>query len=347
MPFTFGTESQPDYYAYELALAAHKVVTEVTPVQPGQQVVITADTASDPRVVQATAQATFAVGGVPTVLWYPTLPQPCMDPPGPVANALLKADLWIEFATAYQLYSPAYEAAIAAGCPYLCLTGMDVDMMVRTIGRVNYPALDKMKTRLYELSQAAGTVRVTSPAGTDLTMRVDEAGDPFWEPPPAEGGYPMMLGGQSGFMAHHGSFQGSLVFDGALWPPSDLGALRSPVVLHIKEGYVRRIEGGHEARLFERWLASFDAPVMYMVDHACYGFNPGVSRPTGRILEDERVFGCMQFGIGPSSKGAPSHTDGVVLNPSVWADGVQLEEEGQYVHPGLIELCREMGAPGY
>jgi leucyl aminopeptidase (aminopeptidase T) len=347
MPFTLGTEGQPEYYAYEMALAARKVVTEVMPVQPGQQVVITADTASDPRAVQATAQATFAVGGVPTVIWYPTLPQPCMDPPGPVANALLKADLWIEFATAYQLYSPAYDAALAAGCPYLCLTGMDVDMMVRTIGRVNYPALDKMKTRLYELSQAAETIRVTSLAGTDLTMRIDEAGDPFWEPPPVEGGYPVMLGGQSGFMAHHGSFQGTLVFDGCLWPPAELGLLHSPVVLHVEEGYIRRIEGGHEARLFERWLASFDDSVMYMVDHACYGFNPGVSRPTGRILEDERVFGCMQFGIGPSSKGAPSHTDGVVLSPSAWADDVQLEEEGRYVHPELIELCREMGAPGY
>lgn len=123
--------------------------------------------------------------------------------------------------------------------------------------------------------------------------------------------------------------------------------LYSPVVLHVEEGWVKRVEGGHEARLFEDWLASFDDPIMYMVDHACYGFNPGVRRPTGRILEDERVFGCMQFGIGPASKGAPSHTDGVVLIPSVWADDVQLEEEGRYVHPALVRLCREMGAPGY
>jgi leucyl aminopeptidase (aminopeptidase T) len=55
----------------------------------------------------------------------------------------------------------------------------------------------------------------------------------------------------------------------------------------------------------------------------------------------------VQFGIGPASKEAPSHTDGVVLSPSVWADDVQLEEEGRYVHPELVELCREMGAPGY
>ncbi len=342
-----GAESQPDYYAYELGLAARKLVSEVLPVAPGQQVVITADTASDARVVQATAQAAFAVGAVPTVIWYPTLPGPCMDPPGPVGHALLKADLWIEFAVAYQLYSPAYKAALAAGCRYLCLTGMDVDMMVRTIGRVHYPALEKMKRRLYELSQEAECIRVTSPAGTDLTMTVDKAGDPFWEPPPTEGGFPVMLGGQSGFMARHGSFHGRLVFDGSLWPPSELGLLHAPVALQIEAGVIQRIEGGHEARLFERWLAGFHDPLMYQVDHACYGFNPGVSRPTGRILEDERVFGCMQFGVGPASLGAPSHCDGVVLSPSVWADEVRLEEDGRYVHTELVEICREMGAPGY
>lgn len=156
-----------------------------------------------------------------------------------------------------------------------------------------------------------------------------------------------MLGGQSGFNAYHESFQGTLVFDGALWPPASLGILRSPVVLSIEKGTIQKIEGGHEATLFEVWLSSFNAPAMYMVDHACYGFNPGVNRPTGRILEDERVFGCMQFGIGPASKEAPSHTDGVVLNPSVWADDTQLEQEGRYVHPELMELCREMDVSGY
>jgi len=83
------------------------------------------------------------------------------------------------------------------------------------------------------------------------------------------------------------------------------------------------------------------------VDHACYGFNPGVARPSGRILEDERVFGCMQFGIGAPDYGSPAHTDGVVLNPSVWLDEVQIEEDGCYLHPELVEHCRAMGAPGY
>jgi leucyl aminopeptidase (aminopeptidase T) len=347
MEFTLSTESHDEYYMFELARAAYKLVTEVRPIQPGQQVLITADTASDARVVRATAGAVYAMGGIPTAIWYPTLPAPMQEPPTPVARAATGADVWIDFAVAYQLYSPAYHAAIENGCIYLCLTGMDVDMMVRTIGRVSYPLLQEMAIRLYQLSQDAKTIRVTSAAGTDLRMVVDKAGDPAWEPPPAKGGYPQMLGGQSGFMAYRESFEGVLVFDGTLWPPVELGVLRTPVRLTIEGGYARRIEGGAEATVFARWLESSGHPQAFLLDHACYGFNPGVARPSGRILEDERIFGCMQFGIGATEYGSPAHTDGVVLNPSVWLDDVQIEEAGHYVHPELVELCRAMGVPGY
>jgi len=347
MEIRLGTEPRDEYYAIELAHAAHKLVTEVRPVEAGQQVLISADTASDARVVRATAQAVYVAGGVPTVVWYPTLPAPMQEPPGPLAEAVKGAEVWIDYAVAYQLYSPAYHAAIQSGCVYVCLTGMDVDMMVRTIGRVDYPALREMATRLYELSQAADTVHVTSPAGTELTMKIDKAGDLFWEPPPVEGGYPQMLGGQSGFMAYRESFEGRLVFDGALWPPAELGVLHTAVGLTIEGGYIKKIEGGSEATLFARWLESFDHPEAYLMDHACYGFNPGVTRPSGRILEDERIFGCMQFGVGAIDYGSPVHSDGVVLNPSVWLDNVQIEAEGRYLLPELAALCRAMGAPGY
>lgn len=352
MEFTLGTEPRDEYYGIELALAAHKLVTEVRPVKPGQQVLITADTAVDGRVVRATAGAVYTVGGVPTIITYPTLPVPMQEPPTPVVKAVLGADVWIDFAVAYQLYSPAYHAAIQNGCIYVCLTGMDVSMMVRTIGRTHYAPLQAMTTHLYQLSQAAETIRVTSPAGTDLTMRVDKAGDPFWEPLPAAGGFPQMLGGQSGFMAYRESFEGVLVFDGTLWPPAELGVLHTPVRLTIEGGYVKRIEGGTEATIYARWLECLGHPQGYLMDHACYGFNPGVTRPSGRILEDERIFGCMQFGVGAPAYGSPAHADGVVLNPSVWLNDagshpVQIEENGRYVHPELVDLCRAIGAPGY
>ncbi len=346
MVFKLGVEPRNEYCAFELNKAAYKLVTELRPAT-GKQVLITADSSSDMRVAQATAAAVYTVGGVPTLINYHTLDEPMQEPPKPVLGASKYAEIWYNFAVAYQLYSPAYHAAVDNGCVYVELTGMDVDMMVRTIGRVDYEPMDEMKRWLYRESQAAQMVRLTTMVGTDLRMTIDKAGDHFWEDPPAEGGFPQMLGGQSGYMAHRESYEGVLIFDGAIWPPSELGLLRTPVRLTLEGGYVKKIEGGTEALIFERWLAGFDHPQAYLMDHACYGFNPGVTSPTGRILEDERVFGCMQFGIGATEYGSPAHTDGVVLNPSVWLDDTQIEEDGRYIHPDLVDFCRRMGAPGY
>jgi len=41
-------------------------------------------------------------------------------------------------------------------------------MMVRTIGRVPHAPMEEMARILYRMSQAAATIRLTSPAGTDL-----------------------------------------------------------------------------------------------------------------------------------------------------------------------------------
>ena len=170
MELTIGNEPRDDYYTFELTAAALKLVTVVRPVGRGQQVLVSVDSAGDMRAARATAGAVQAVGGVPTLVSYPTLPEPMSEPPRPLAQAALGADVWIDFAVAYQLYSAAYHAAVANGCIYVCLTGMDVDMMVRTIGRVAHAPLEEMARVLYRMSQAAETIRLASPAGTNLRM---------------------------------------------------------------------------------------------------------------------------------------------------------------------------------
>ena len=44
-------------------------------------------------------------------------------------------------------------------------------------------------------------------------------------------------------------------------------------------------------------LDSFNDLNMRNVAHVCYGFSPG-ARLSGRSLEDERVFGVVEFGLG-------------------------------------------------
>jgi predicted RNA-binding protein len=55
MEFTLGTEPAREYLAFELARGGRKLIEDVMLVEPGENVVITADTSSDWRVVEATA----------------------------------------------------------------------------------------------------------------------------------------------------------------------------------------------------------------------------------------------------------------------------------------------------
>ena len=338
-----GTEPTTGFEEFELHRAARVLLTEVRPVAPGDQVLITADTQADQRVARATAAAAHVLGAVPTVVIYPT-GAPVGPVPAPVYGAAQRAQHWINFSVGYHLYSDAYEAAIASGCVYLELTGMDVDMMVRTVGKVDNGLLDEIKCLLYRRSQACSTLRLTSPAGCDATMAIDPAGDPFWEDPPTEGGWPQMLGGQSGCMVERQSVNGTLVFDGTAWPPDSLGLLSRPIIISVVDGYATEFSGGHEAKLYENWLRSAGNAEALLFDHICYGFNPGVKRPSGRILEDERILGCVQIGIGATALGSPVHSDGVVLHPSVWLDDQQIQDEGAYVDPEIAALTDRLMA---
>jgi 2,5-dihydroxypyridine 5,6-dioxygenase len=59
----------PEWYEFELGKAADILVNELFELKKGETMVITADTESDGRVVNATARAAFAAGGKPMVIW--------------------------------------------------------------------------------------------------------------------------------------------------------------------------------------------------------------------------------------------------------------------------------------
>ena len=354
MELSIGTEVREEYLKWELSAAARKLLEEVMLVKKGENVVITADTSSDMRVVNATAQAAFSAGAVPTVAVYPTRQTPVMEPPAPVAGAIRYADVWIEYAVAYILHTQAYKEALKSGARYICLTGMDALMMVNTIGRVRYDKLIALGNILREKVQAADKVEVHSPAGTRLFAqnqgrRARQSGKLADTP-----GEPIMLGGQVSWCPVEETITGAIVFDGSLWPPAELGKLQEPVELTVEAGIVKAVKGGAEARIFEQWLAHFNDPNMYRIAHYSLGFNPGVTRPTGRIVEDERVFGCIEMGLGSQGAqimgktwSAASHTDGVILNPTIVLDAVIMEKDGVYQLDDLKNACRELGVPGY
>ena len=149
-------------YEYELGKAADIVTRDLLALRPGETFVITADTESDPDVINATARAAFTIGAKPMVIWTasPLGVGEAADPMLPVealTGALKGADAWVEYNNQWLLYSTPYNVAMKENkkLRHLNLVGMNPDMMIRCIGRIDFAALQQFQERFCNLLSEA------------------------------------------------------------------------------------------------------------------------------------------------------------------------------------------------
>ena len=189
-------------------------------------------------------------------------------------------------------------------------------------------------------------MRVTSEAGTDIRFsnHAVEVGAFRMKANPEK--RPIMLSGQVSWSPVEASMEGRIVADGVLDPPSEVGIIADPLTFEVSGGRITAIRGGREARLLQAWLDERDDPTLHRIAHISLGFNPGITSPTGRILEDERAFGDIDFGFGAwVGRPAAGHFDFTARQVSVWAGPRQIEDRGLFIDPELAALCRAMGVP--
>src|SRR5450759_4973559 len=223
------------YYEYELGKAAKILCEELFKLKPGETFVITADTESDERVVEATASAAFACGAKPMVI---TVASPlgvgkAADPMLPLealTAALLKADAWVEFNNEWLLYSTPYDIAVKENkkLRHECLVGMSVEMMVRNMGRVDYPNLEKFMKLVTQKTMAAKHMRITTPAGTDVEFDNEPGRKQIMELGYADTPGSHMMAEQLGWSPTFDSINEKIFFDDLSvnglegWSPADL-----------------------------------------------------------------------------------------------------------------------------
>ena len=336
---------------FELQRASDKLIREVFAVKKDEVVVITADTGSEMELVHAVASSVYAAGAKPMVI---TIVAPdgvgkAADAGIPVdclTGALLHCDVWIEFNHQWLLYSTPFERAIDGNkkMRYMCLVDFDCALLTRVVGNVETPQLQKFMTAVADIHKNAHQVHVTTPAGTDISFLIDP--EHVMSNDCGDASQPGMhfLTGQLNVIPQFDTICGKIVFDGTITPP--FGKVPdAPVTLYVDQGRIQRIEGGRAADEYQQWLASFDDEYMFHMAHIAYGFNPGAVL-SGNICEDERVWGCTEWGIGyvspteapPMGIPAKSHTDGICLNSSVWVDDRQILDCGKVCDPELVAL---------
>jgi 2,5-dihydroxypyridine 5,6-dioxygenase len=344
-------------FEYELNKAARVLVEDMFKLKKDEIFVITCDTWSDMRVVNATAAAAFSVGAKPMVITTATplgtanmvddfLPSPAL------LGALKEADAWVEYNYMYIFYSKLSRDIFASNKKLreMVLPGLTCDQFVRLFGRCNHKALHKFLKALTDMTDKAHHIRLTTELGQDVEFYnfPDEKRYICCDSGMMDAPGIYQMPGQIGWEPDFDTVNGTIVFDASLVP--QIGPVDAPVKVTIEKGTIVKIEGGASGRAWDKFLHDFNDPQMLRVSHVCYGFHPG-AKLTGMVGEDERIWGCTQWGFGsvapcpavPDGILASSHTDGISLNTTVYLDGKLVIDKGNPVDPGLKALVVDLG----
>lgn len=133
------------------------------------------------------------------------------------------------------MHTPCFRKAMENGARFTCLNGMDVIMLVNTVGRVDYDVLIEFGEYLTDKVHRSNEVIVTDKNGTNLVGYNQGRGVKHSGQRATKKGYPVMLGGQVSWCPVEETINGKLIFDSALFPPDTLGLLNSNVELTLEK----------------------------------------------------------------------------------------------------------------
>lgn len=222
--------------------------------------------------------------------------------------------------------------------------GVTLDMFSVTVG-IDYELLNRRCLAVSSCFKQAVTVRITAPAGTDITVPV-EGRNPFMDNgafymPGTGGNIPageVFISPVVGDRRQAGCC-GRIVFDGSLTLDDGDILIQQPVAVDVQGGFVTKITGGEEAARLREVLDRAEQIALQMekdgslpsgqgcvyganarnIGELGIGLNPA-ARITGNMLEDEKAFTTCHFAIGANYDGdAPAliHLDGIVRNPTI------------------------------
>lgn len=249
------------------------------------------------------------------------------EPPESVAKFMKGFDVLIIPTSKSMSHTNARREACEAGARCVTLPGILEDTMERTLN-ADYQEIAKRSVKLAEMVNRGKTARVTTPAGTDVTMSIEgrecHADTGLVHSP---GDFSNLPAGEAYVAPLEGTANGIIVVDGSM-----VGKVKKPIRIIIKDGFATEITGGSSAEELERMLEPFGQPGRNVAELGI-GTNHK-ARIVGSVLEDEKVMGTVHMALGDNKSmggnvSVQSHLDGILLKPTLWIGDEKIMEHGE------------------
>jgi 2,5-dihydroxypyridine 5,6-dioxygenase len=257
----------------------------------------------------------------------------------PVVSALAGSTLVVDCTVEGLMHAPELPAILNGGARVLYVSNEHPEALVRLLPDDTIEPLVKEHVKRL---RGAREMRVTSAAGTDLTISLQGAvcgGN--WGYTTRPGTMTHWPGGLALAFPAAGSVHGTLVLDQGDVNLTFKRYLERPVTLRIESDYATAIEGsGVDADLMRNYIAAWGDREAYAVSHVGYGLN-AAARWDSMALYDKRDFngtelrafaGNFLYSTGANEvagRHTLGHFDLPLRHCTVRLDGTAVVEAGQ------------------
>jgi 2,5-dihydroxypyridine 5,6-dioxygenase len=258
-----------------------------------------------------------------------------------VVSALAASTLVVDCTVEGLMHAPELPAILKGGARVLYVSNEHPEALARLLPD---DALEPLVKEHVKRLRGARELRVTSPAGTDLSITLQGAvcgGN--WGYTTRPGTMTHWPGGLALAFPSRGSVQGTLVLAEGDVNLTFKRYLEKPVTLRIEDDYVTRIEGsGLDADLMRSYIAGWGDREAYAVSHVGWGLNRA-ARWDSMALYDKRDFngtelrafaGNFLYSTGANEvagRHTPGHFDLPLRHCTVRLDGVTVVDNGKLV----------------
>ncbi|MEW6048736.1 MAG: leucyl aminopeptidase [Bacillota bacterium] len=315
----------------QLLKNARKLVEICGGVKPGEKALVVTDY-NKLSLAEAVAAACHAVGAEVVVSIMIPRRMHNEEIPKHVAAAMREADVIFAPTTWSIAHTKARVEATKAGARVVNMPSYEESTLIGGAIDVDFEAQARLVRKVAEMLTAAKEARVYTDLGTDirlglegrqgaaLTGLIHNPGE-FGTPPDVE----------ARITPVEGTSEGVIVVDGSI-PVPEIGLIRDPIRVVVKQGRVTEISGGEQARVFRELLESQRDPEVYNIAELGIGLNPK-GRLVGVMVEDEGSLGTVHIAVGTSAAFGGKvrtslHLDMMIRAPVVELDGRVILDRG-------------------
>lgn len=263
------------------------------------------------------------------------IPAPKIDGEEPVeqvARAMKRVDVAFLLTSKSYSHTKAREEATEAGTRIASMPGVTKETIARAMN-ADYSSIRKKARALFEILKKKRTITLKTDAGTDITFKMGgrELHGLNSGLCDKRGSWGNLPDGEVFFAPLEKDATGTIVIDVSM---VGLGQLKSPITLEVKSGFVTRITGGEDADRLSKILRPMGRDA-HNIAECGIGLNEKAVL-AGNVLEDEKVLGTAHIALGTNitfggTVKAPCHFDGIMKEPSIWADDMQIMEKGRFL----------------